>query len=368
MKKKTVVINLFSNSNVDRSVCAAWLYSHLSLEGYTCAWFGNCSFNKNGVSPTAPNIFCSVGERLATINSFYGDVDFVIMDVPLVEDLIWNKYTEGLSTAIMETFTSFENLNVVLSSKLSVDGTVSEFLRSWNIDYFKFGTTVDVYHNISDVSILRHKELLRRKDGVLSIQNVIELLTRCALRNGFKFLNPSSHKEARFLEYLEVNNNMKYVIRISDTACEGYNWVNSFLEDSHYKYCFISYVITDDVDPLTESFHQCEDGDARYKEAYFSTSTSSNYDLINLEDSIISLVNSDINVKLRSIREGDTVEVDGYGYCIVEKTGMIYDSYYFAPVRIIRVKDSKGDEFRIPNPQRDIISVHYKRRDNVDKQ
>jgi hypothetical protein len=356
-KKKTVVVNVFCAIETRKSSCAAWLYSQLLMKGYSCKYiggiYGDCVYDSN--------ILYTLGERVKAINSVYGDVDFIICECPIIGECVdcCERVSSSLESVIMEAFNSYDNFNVVVKADGAhkpLSDVMFECLDKKNIGYVSFDYNEKGYNSLLDTIIVQGKvnEEMSEKRPFLSSRNVIQILTQYTLFKGYRFYVDSLVGTEWF--YVFSAGKCDYVVRFSYAPCCVSSW-NDFLGDDREK-SFVSYVITDDNKPFERRYKEIDENGVRYREVYFSTVLDDEQQLVKVEESIRDLVNSDVNEKLLLVNEGTNLEVVGHGYCTVISTDTVYNPINFAPIKIVNVRDAKGNVFRVSDPQNDILSIY----------
>lgn len=356
-KKKTVVVNVFCAIESRKSSCAAWLYSQLLMKGYSCKYIGDIY----GDTVYESNVLYTLGERVKAINSVYGDVDFIICECPIIEECVdfGGHLSSSLESVIIEAFNKYDNFNVALKADGAhkpLSDVLFECLDKKNVGYALFDYNEKGYNLLLDTIIVQGKvnEEMSEKHPFLSSRNVIQILTQYALFKGYRFCVDSLVGVEWF--YVFSTTKCDYVVRFSYVPCSASSW-DGFLGDDKEK-CFMSYVITDDNKPFEKRYKEFDENGIRYREVYFSTVLDDEQRLVKFEESIRDLVNSDVNEKLLLVNEGTHLEVVGHGYCTVINTDTVYHPISFAPIKIVNVRDAKGNKFRLSDPQNDILSIY----------
>lgn len=369
-KKKTIVINLFGIFGRDKTVCGSWLYSQLSLKGYSCKLISEMPC---GTLLTSSDYDCpmyTTGKRLYNIQSSYGDVDFIITDSPIIEDCIYCGSSASLNKVIIEEFNKFDNLNVSLNydnEVIAIDNIVKEWLDAKDFSYISIDNNEDGFNKIIDVAInyINANDSISVDKPFAKSLDVRSQLWSEAQKNGFVISDKSTTDEM-FYEYTFKNKKMKYIIRISDKPCDNSTWKDKFgynaestlnittQNTDEYEKHYISYVVSDSPNVKSNNLSNIYTDGISYKEICFSTVSNDEADLYNLKDSIRDLTSCDIDHSLIAV--GKDLLVRNGGQCEVMEVLTVFNFMTYEPVLAVMVKNKKnGKEYKIINPKHDIL-------------
>jgi hypothetical protein len=369
-KKKTIVINLFGLFGRDKTVCGSWLYSQLSLKGYSCKLISEISCGTLLTSSVYDCPMYTTGKRLYNIQSSYGDVDFIITDSPIIEDCIYCGCSASLSKAIIEEFDKFDNLNISLNYDneiIAIDNIVNEWLVAKDVPHINVDNNEDGFNKIVDVAIncIKQNESISVDKPFANSLDIRSQLWAEAQKNGF-IVSDKSTTDEMFYEYTFKNKKKKYIIRISDKPCDNSTWKDKFgynavstlnvtgQDTDKYEKCYISYVVNNSPNVKSTNLSNVYTDGVSYKEICFSTVSNDEADLYNLKDSIRDLTSCDIDNSLIAV--GKDLLVRNGGQCEVIEMLTVFNFITYEPVSAIVVRNKKsGKEYKINNPKNDIL-------------
>lgn len=356
VKEKTIVINIFGLNGKDKYALAVFILYKLLLKGFTCKFISDFSAD-------ASEFGCpmyTTGKRLYDIQSAYGTVDYIITDTPIVEDCIYSEMNSSLNSFTITEFNKFNNFNICINDAFqSFDNIAKDWLEANDISYITVDKTDNNFNTVVE-TVCTYNDSYYVDKQFTSTLDIRSQLWAEAQNDGFVILEQSNNDEM-FYQYTFKNKKIKYIIRISDKPCTESTWGSNFgynasetKEKVGYELRYISYVISDEINPYSKPIFHYNENCIEYKEIYFSTVTNDEYDLYSFKESISNLRSYDVDESL--LKKGNGILLSNVGQCIINNVETLYDHITFEPVLLVMATKSKdGKEYTTTNPYRDII-------------
>lgn len=113
--KNTLIINLFSQPNIDIKIISGYITAQLRIMGIKTECVELCTLRMNDDKIFKCPLYL-VGKQSFEINKLYGDIDVIINEYPIL-NFISSIEREYLDMSIVEDFISYgvNNLNIYLN-------------------------------------------------------------------------------------------------------------------------------------------------------------------------------------------------------------------------------------------------------------
>lgn len=106
----TVVINLYGGSGLGKSTTAALIFGEMKLQGLHCElvreYAKEWAWNGRKITPEDQSHICET--QLARESLYYGKLDYVVTDSPLLLGPIYQKYYSGSDPSAVEVFSNLK--------------------------------------------------------------------------------------------------------------------------------------------------------------------------------------------------------------------------------------------------------------------
>lgn len=115
--KNTLIINLFSQPNVDIKIISGYITAQLRIMGIKTECVELCTMRLNNDDKIFNCPLYLIGKQSFEISRLYGDIDVIINEYPLL-NFLSSIEREYLNISIVEDFISYgeNNLNIYLNS------------------------------------------------------------------------------------------------------------------------------------------------------------------------------------------------------------------------------------------------------------
>lgn len=163
--KNTIIVNLFSQEHVDKSIISSYILTQLKIMNICCEVVSIWTKGLRDDDKTYENPFYLVGSQSYILSKLYGEVDIIINEFPILDFVSKIDDRTCLKFSILEDFISYGNNNLNI------------YLNSYNDDDEIKMNTLKVYDDMCDNMGIDRLQFIDMDASIEGCGNIVELIT-----------------------------------------------------------------------------------------------------------------------------------------------------------------------------------------------